>query len=75
MTNTMNNSAGHDTGFFTRLGTALLDLMGRVGERSYLSACVREAEALFALSDTELAARGLTRRGILPHVFGGYPSV
>ncbi len=44
----------------------------RMGERSRLGACARKAGNLFALSDADLAARGLTRDKIIPHVFGGY---
>ncbi len=46
--------------------TSVFDWMIRVAENN---SGVREAQALYALSDQELAARGLTRDEIAMHVF------
>lgn len=71
-TTTMTFAARPADGLFSRIGAAIVAIYFSLSERSYLAACAAEAEALFALSDAELAARGLDRKGILPHAFGGY---
>lgn len=45
---------------------AFVEAMGNYMERNARAA---EIERLSALSDAELSARGLTRDGIVPHVF------
>ena len=52
-------------GFFASIGNGLVSL----GEMNSL---VREAEHLLSLTDTQLAAKGLRRDEIVPHVFSGY---
>ncbi len=58
--------------FLARVGRAVADGYIRMCERSHLSACAQEAVDLFALSDAELAARGLTRSTVIPHAFRGH---
>lgn len=48
-----------------RLGSVL-------AETSDLMRCKREAERLFAMSDADLAKRGLTRDRVINHAFARY---
>lgn len=53
-------------------GTALSRLFDTLAGASAAARCAREAERLFALSDAELARRGLTRDQIIHHAFRRY---
>jgi hypothetical protein len=53
-----------------RIGDAMTVIAGTLHESSDLSRCSREAERIFALSDDELARRGLTRDRIIQHASG-----
>ena len=57
---------------FTGFGDRLLGLLVRIGEASGPAERARYADRLFAMSDAELAKRGLTRDGIIRHAFRGY---
>ncbi|MEM7270069.1 MAG: DUF1127 domain-containing protein [Pseudomonadota bacterium] len=52
------------------LGARLSDWFVRLGECSTMARRAREAEALFDLSDEELAKRGLRREEIGYKIFG-----
>jgi len=54
---------------FARFFTALFDGLVRLGENN---SKVRQVASLNALSDEELAARGLKREDIARHVLSGY---
>lgn len=54
---------------FARLAESLRGALDILAEASTGMACAREAERLFALSDEELALRGLTRDQVIPHAF------
>ena len=54
------------------LGDRLLRLLVRIGEASGPGQRARYADRLFAMSDAELADRGLARDGIIRHAFRGY---
>jgi hypothetical protein len=56
----------------SRFGDRLMALMGFIGERSAAAACARQAEALFKLSDEDLAKRGLRRDEVIQHAFARY---
>ncbi len=72
MTTTQTDTTQTGRGFFASLGESLLALIEAVGSASHAGRCAREAERLFALSDAELARRGLTRDRVIPHAFGPY---
>lgn len=54
------------------IGGRLLRLLVRIGETSVPAERARYAERLFAMSDAELAGRGLSRKGIIRHAFRGH---
>jgi hypothetical protein len=53
------------------LGERFIQWLGRVGERSGMARRAETFARLNALSDDELAARGLYREELLVHCFGG----
>lgn len=55
--------------FVARIADGFRGAIDILAEASTGMACAREAERLFALSDKELALRGLTRDQIIPHAF------
>ncbi len=55
-----------------RLGATALRFMTAFASASHAARCAREAERLFALSDAELARRGMTRDQIIHRAFGPY---
>ncbi len=58
--------------FLGRLGETLRSVVAAFANASTGMACAREAERLFAMSDAELARRGLTRDRVIPHAFARY---
>jgi hypothetical protein len=57
-------------GFFARIGTAIADAFVYLVENSQGARAALAAQRLFALSDEELAARGIRREEILSRTFG-----
>ncbi len=57
------------------LGDAIAGFIEAIARSSHAARCAEEAERLFALSDAELARRGLTRDRIIQHAFRAYLSV
>jgi hypothetical protein len=55
-----------------RLGHALVRAAELIGSMSAAARCGREVERLMALSDAELAARGLSRDRIVHHVLARF---
>jgi hypothetical protein len=55
-----------------RLAAGFASFMTALASYSTAAACARECERLMALSDEQLAARGLTRDGIVRHAFARY---
>jgi len=53
-------------GVFSRLGTVFFNAMVRIAERNPR---YRKVQALSAMTDEQLAARGLKREDIVRHVF------
>lgn len=51
------------------IGTRLVRFLDRIAQNSDAMACSRKAQRLMALTDAELAARGLTRDRIVEHAF------
>lgn len=60
---------------FDRLSAALSRFLATAADTSEAMRCAREAERLFALSDDELARRGLTRDAVISHAFARYLAV
>ncbi|MHA6264558.1 hypothetical protein ACXYMO_15250 [Arenibacterium sp. CAU 1754] len=60
--------AAIEPGVFKRFLTAMWDGLVRIGENSTI---MRQVDALNAMSDDELAARGLTRQQVLHRIFAG----
>lgn len=46
-----------------------------LADASHGARCAREAERLFALSDAELAKRGLRRDQVITHAFRSYMAI
>jgi hypothetical protein len=57
------------------LGDTLAAIADTLAETGDLARCSREAERLFALSDEELARRGLTRDRVINYAFRHYISL
>jgi len=57
---------------FAGVGTAITAIGETIANASQAARCAREAERLFALSDLELARRGLARDQIIQHAFRRY---
>jgi hypothetical protein len=57
---------------FSGIGASVLDAFVALGRRSPAARCAEEAERLFALSDAELARKGLTRDRVIHHAFRHY---
>ena len=55
--------------FLGALAHRLVDACVALAHRSPAARCAQEAERLFALSDAELAQRGLTRGRVIQHAF------
>jgi hypothetical protein len=55
-----------------RIRSAAAAAFNALAEYSQAAQCAREAQRLFAMSDGELAKRGLTRDRIIQHAFGPY---
>ena len=55
-----------------RAGAFLRGVAERIAETSDLARCAHEAERLSALSDAELARRGIDREQIIQHAFRRY---
>jgi hypothetical protein len=53
-------------------GAAFVRAMRRLSGGSQAARCAAEAERLFALSDAELARRGLSRDRVLSHAFARF---
>jgi hypothetical protein len=66
-------SQSSQPGIFAGLGAALVGAFTFLAENSRGARAQRAAQALFALSDEELAARGIRRSEILSRTFG--PSI
>jgi len=62
----------HDRPRLARIGHRLAAAAEAMSNASRLARAAREAQALYRLSDTELARRGLRRDQIAHHVFGPY---
>jgi hypothetical protein len=69
---TMQTATPDITGRFAGSGAAFIRAMQRLSSRSRIARCAAEAERLFALSDAELARRGLTRDRVLTHAFAPF---
>jgi hypothetical protein len=54
------------------LGARLKAVLAAIADASQAARCVREAEHLLQLSDSELARRGLTRDRVVSHAFRHY---
>ena len=57
---------------FQRAGAFLRGVARGIAETSDLARCARQAERLSALSDAELARRGIDRGQIIQHAFRRY---
>lgn len=53
-------------------GAWFLKTLESISNASRHGRAAQRASKLYALSDEQLAKRGLTREGIAPHVFGNY---
>jgi hypothetical protein len=58
--------------FLAVIGDKLAGAYMAIAETSSAARCAQEAERLFALSDEELARRGLTRDRVIQHAFRRY---
>lgn len=57
---------------FDRISDAVKRFAVVAADTSDAMRCAREAERLLALSDAELARRGLTRDAVISHAFARY---
>lgn len=69
-----NTFVSQSRGFLRNAGKRFFDVMAVIGENSQGARKARAFQALSALSDEDLAKRGLTRDGLAGHVFGPFYS-
>ena len=69
-----NNFVARTRTFLRDAGEQFLKVMVVIGENSQGARKARAFQALSGLSDEELAERGLTRDGLVNHVFGPFYS-
>lgn len=73
MTTAINTSTIHNSRpFGSRFLEGVVGFFTAIAEASGPAQCAREAERLFAMSDAELAKRGLTRDTVVQHAFKSY---
>jgi hypothetical protein len=69
---TTQTTTGASRSILARISDALTAIADTLAETGDLARCRREAERLFALSDEELARRGLSRDRVINHAFRRY---
>jgi hypothetical protein len=58
--------------FLPRLAAGFADIVSVLASLPTAAACAHECERLMQLSDEQLAARGMTRDGIVQHAFARF---